>query len=62
MARAVHGGEQQSGDESEVIDEGAKLHLVSLPMRRAVEGQGEEEDISGSEQATSVKNAPVRNR
>jgi hypothetical protein len=41
----MHGGEQQSGDEGEMIDEEAELRLISLPTSGAVKRKGKEEDI-----------------
>src|SRR6185503_3122327 len=44
-AGAMDGGEQQSGDEGEMIDEEAELRLISRPTSGAVKRKGKEEDI-----------------
>ena len=45
VARAMHGREQQSGDEGEVIDEEAELHRIVREPVRPVEREAEEQDI-----------------
>ena len=45
IARAMRGGEEQAGEEGEVIDEEAEFGLVRRSMRRAMEADGEEDDI-----------------
>ena len=48
--RPVRGGEEKAGHEGKMVDEEAELRLVSLPMRRAVEGEGEENHIGRGEE------------
>src|SRR5262249_39162269 len=40
LAGAVNRSEQKSCKEGEMVDEEAELGLVSLPMRRAMKGEG----------------------
>ena len=46
----MDGGVEQSRQEGEVVDEEAEFGLVALPVRRAVEGEGEEDHIDAGEQ------------
>ena len=41
FARAMHGGEQEAGDESEMVDKETKLRLIGRPMRGTVERHAE---------------------
>src|SRR5262245_33860969 len=45
LARTVDGGKQQSGDKREVIDEKPELRLIVAPMRQAMKGKRQKQDI-----------------
>jgi hypothetical protein len=52
--------EQQSGDESEVIDEEPELHRVVRELVGPVKRESEEQHVGAATAAVSEKNRPVR--
>src|SRR4051794_5233796 len=47
---AVDGGKEEAGKEGEVVDKEAELGLIARPVRRAMEGEGQENHISPGEE------------
>ena len=48
-------GEQEPGDEREVVNEESKLGLVPCPMRWPMESEGKKQDIGGRKQSAFGK-------
>src|SRR6185437_446533 len=49
-ARSVNHREQKAGNEGEMIHEEPEFRLIAAPVRRAVEREGQEQDIGGGKQ------------